>query len=175
VRGVQIPPLKPAHLAARFLDVVTSRRLDDAERHQAESWLNVQERTLFFSQPAADQRHGLTSARRVAAFHPQRTDLARAALLHDIGKRHARLGAAGRMLATVSGAFGWKTTHRFAAYLGHGPVGAAELHELGAEEIVVAFARSHHGSRPEAIATADWQVLVGSDRSRWTKPSKEDG
>ncbi|HSM02843.1 MAG TPA: HDIG domain-containing protein [Acidimicrobiia bacterium] len=118
---------------------------------------------LFWSQPVADQAHAVTSARHVAELATDRPELVRAALLHDIGKRHARLGVIGRSVASVVATLRLPLRGRFAAYIEHGEAGAAELESVGAEPLVVAFARHHHGQKPRGVAAADWDALVRAD------------
>lgn len=153
------------HLAARFYDVTTSRALEKGERDAVRRWLPSAElREAFFAQTPADQRHGFTAALHVVARHPDRPDLIRAALVHDIGKRHASLGPLGRVAASLAIRLRLPLTSRFALYRDHGKLGAAEL--AGEEPVVVEFARHHHESRPSTIAQVEWDVLVESDRAR---------
>jgi hypothetical protein len=152
------------HLAWRFFDVLTARPLDHAERERARGWFRSQaEERAFFSQVDPDQRHGYASALHVLADAPERPDLVRAALLHDIGKRHARLGPLGRVLASVAIRLHLPLPPRWALYRDHGPLGAAEL--SGAEPLVVAFIAHHHGQRPASIGESDWLILTGADRT----------
>jgi putative nucleotidyltransferase with HDIG domain len=151
------------HLTARFFDVVSSRRLSDAEREGVARLLREEEVDLFHAQNAADQRHGLNAARSAAALASDRPELVRAALLHDIGKRHAGLGAIGRVFASISIRLRLPLTARFRRYRDHGPLGAAELARCGAEQLVVDFARSHHAARPGSIDPAAWSVLRAAD------------
>ncbi len=151
------------HLIVRFFGVVRARPLRPAEQAEVAALLQPSERRAFWDQPAADQRHALASARRVSAAAPHRRDLARAALLHDVGKRHSRLGPLGRSAASLFALAGRPAPGRFGSYLDHGAVGADELAAAGAEPLVVAFARSHHLARPPAIAAADWAVLQAAD------------
>lgn len=153
------------HLAARFFDFVTSRPLSVTERDEVERWLNPVEWSPYFAQIPADQRHGLVTARRIAQLHPGRRDLIRAGLLHDIGKRHSELGAWGRSLASLAIKLGLPLSARFSAYRDHGPLGADELDRLGAENLVVVFAREHHGTADPGIP--EWAALVAADRARW--------
>ncbi len=151
------------HLAARFFSVVRARPLGPREQAEAASLLRPGERRLFWDQPVADQRHALASARRALREAPGRRDLARAALLHDVGKRHARLGAIGRSLASAAALAGLPRRGRVAAYLDHGAVGAEELAAAGAEPIVVEFARWHHAARPAGFAEGEWALLQRAD------------
>lgn len=154
------------HLAWRFLDVLMARPLDRSEREAVRGWLRGEaETSAFFSQADADQRHGYDSARHVLAEVPGRMDLIRAALLHDIGKRHAHLGPWGRVLASVAIRLRLPLPPRWALYRDHGRVGAAEL--AGAEPLVVAFLAAHHGPRPASIDESDWVILTGADRTRF--------
>lgn len=155
------------HLAARYADAVLSRRLSPAEQDEAARLLaSDAERAMFWGQSGADRRHGLAAARAVAEARPGRTDLIRAALLHDAGKRRARLGAAGRVRAEIRSRLGLSPSEREAAYLDHGRLGAEELAAAGAEPLVAAYARRHHGGRPEEISPDDWAVLQAADRAR---------
>lgn len=153
------------HLMARLVDVVSSRHLSPPEQAEVAAYLHSPaERVLFWDQPRADQRHALASARSVLAACPDRSDMVRAALLHDVGKRHARLGPVGRSWAVVSGALK-RPSRRARSYLDHGRLGSAELARAGAERLVVAYARHHHGSRPAEIPREDWALLQAADRA----------
>lgn len=154
------------HLAARLADVVLSRRLTPLEQAEVAAYLRTStERAMFWGQPTADQRHGLQAARSVGAARPDRSDLIRAALLHDAGKRHARLGPLRRSWAVLRTATGMKPTSRLSSYLDHSKLGADELEEAGAEPLIVAYTLHHHGERPGSISLEDWEVLVTADRS----------
>lgn len=153
------------HLAARLFDFLTSRRLTDAEREVVIGWLDSGDAAgAFFEQPDADQRHGFHSASQVQAASPERIDLIRAALLHDVGKRHSRLGAIGRVLASVAIRLRLPLPPRFALYRDHGVIAAAEL--TGVDDLVTDFARHHHGDRPPSIDPQDWELLVAADKAR---------
>jgi putative nucleotidyltransferase with HDIG domain len=154
----------PGHLIRRFASFVTARGLDAEEQRWVADRLRDAEVAAFWSQPIADQRHAHDCARHVAARVTDRPDLVRAALLHDIGKRHARLGAIGRSLATVAAAFGFRGPGSFDRYTRHGPVGAEELAAAGAERLVVDFAAAHHGSRPTTIPADEWTLLHQADQ-----------
>lgn len=156
------------HLATGAAEYVLARRLAPAEQMEAAGWLDSPaEAELFWGQPTADQRHGLTAARLAARERPGRRDLIRAALLHDVGKRRSGLGFWGRTGAALTERRGWKRSRRTEEYLRHGETGAAELAAAGAEETVVRYARVHHGPRPPEIPPGDWEVLVRADRPFW--------
>lgn len=160
------PRTRPLHLAGRFLDVTLARPLRPGEQAEVAALLRTDaERSMYWDQPRADQRHGLAAARLVRSARPGRTDLVRAALLHDVGKRRARLGPMGRSLATVLGRLGIGGPARFVDYLDHGRIAGRQLDRAGAEPLVVAFALHHHGERPEEIPREDWDLLQAADRA----------
>ncbi|CAN5736027.1 hypothetical protein BH23ACT5_BH23ACT5_10920 [soil metagenome] len=153
------------HLAARLVDVVTARALGRDERWRVRSWLATEhDEAAFFIQSNADQRHGYAAALVVESVEPGRVDLVRAALLHDIGKRHSNLGAMGRVCASLAMRMRLPLTKRWASYRDHGQLAAAELVE--SEPIVVEFARAHHGERPDSIPQGEWDLLVRADSAR---------
>lgn len=153
------------HLALRFIDVVTADSLTAPERCAVEGWLDgPAESSAFFAQPPADQRHGYAAALIVLARRPGRPDLVKAALLHDVGKRHAGLGPLARVVASVAIRLRLPLSGRWEAYRDHGDLAAAEL--SASEPIVGAFARHHHGARPSTIDADDWAVLVAADAAR---------
>jgi hypothetical protein len=154
----------PGHLVRRFFGVLGAHPLRPAEQAWVASLLRPAEWALFWGQAAADQRHAFACARAARAALPERDDLARAALLHDVGKRHADLGALGRSLATTLRFLRLPAHGRLAAYLAHAATGAADLAAAGAEPVVVDFARHHHAPRPEGLPSADWDVLCRVDR-----------
>ncbi len=86
-----------------------------------------------------------------------------AALLHDVGKRHARLGAIGRSIATVFDAVGIPLTTPMSRYRSHGSIGAAELSAAGFDGLVVSFAANHPGPAPEGIDEDRWAALLEAD------------
>lgn len=123
----------------------------------------------FFSQPAVDQRHGIESAQWVLD-HGGRADMVVAALVHDIGKRHARLGTIARSLVSAASKLGLPTGTRGRRYLTHGVEGAGELEAAGAPTLAVEFARHHHAARPASIPQQDWDLLVASDEVFGRRP-----
>lgn len=129
-----------------------------------ESHLSAPEWDAFRDQSAADQRHGYSAARAVEAALGAHPSAVRAGLLHDVGKRHARLGLAGRTLASVAIRVRAPLWEGARVYRDHGVIGSRELADWGAEHLVVEFARSHHGDRPLSIDPAVWKVLLQSDK-----------
>lgn len=147
------------HLARRFFEVLVARPLTPSEQDEVRSLCRSEEEcALFFSQPSADQQHGLAAARHAP------TALRRAALFHDVGKQTSRLGVFGRSLASAAAKLHIRVRGRYAQYLAHGPIGAAILEDAGLEDIVVDYARHHHGERPQSITDRDWTVLIDADR-----------
>ena len=119
---------------------------------------------------AADQRHVLAVARRVAhdlGAGAGRPVLA-AALLHDIGKLASRLGTYGRVIATLSIraagrdiAAAWVETGGFTRRVGL----YAQHEELGAEMLTLA------GSDPLTIALVREHSFAPDDRTTPTAPA----
>jgi hypothetical protein len=53
---------------------------------------------------------------------------------------------------------------RFLAYRDHGEIAAGELALVGAEPLVIEFARHHHQSRPVMIDARTWDLLRSADQ-----------
>lgn len=117
---------------------------------------------LFMRQAPLDRRHGLQAAR-FALDAGASEPVARAAALHDVAKRHARLGVIGRVFASVCIKLRLPVWGRFRTYRDHGPIGAAELAAVGAPAIAVSYARFHHDTRPSDIALETWSLLDAAD------------
>ena len=153
------------HLIRRFFGFVTARPLGPREQAEVVGLLTPEEAELFWSQHPADQRHAIEVAHRTLRSRPGSRTLARAGLLHDIGKSGVDLGAVGRSLATVLDAAGIQLKGRFARYRRHGELGAVVLESAGVEPLIVAFARAHPGPAPEGFDPADWAVLLDADNT----------
>jgi len=153
------------HLIRRFFGFVTARPLGPREQAEVMALLTPAEAELFWSQHPADQRHAIEVAHRALRSRPGSRLLARAGLLHDVGKSVVDLGAVGRSLATVFDAGGIRLRGRFACYRRHGEVGAEVLESAGVEPLIVAFAREHPGPAPEGLDPADWAVLLEADHT----------
>ncbi len=152
------------HLARRFFEVATARTLNERERVSIDTWLrSTEESAVFYEQPVADQRHALRAAERMQSLAPDRRDLIRAALLHDVGKRHAGLGILLRSVAGALTKLGLPLRGRLRTYVEHGRLAADELAALGCEPVVIDFARYHHDRRPPTITEHDWGLLEQSD------------
>ena len=155
-------PSRLVHLVKRFFGALTARPLTPDEVGAVESLLPTSEQEIFFAQPIIDQRHALTAARLVRSASDS-ADLARAALLHDVGKRRSGLGVMGRSVATALDLLRLPVRGRMAEYLHHGPIGAGDLEAAGSVGVAVSFARHHTGDRPPSISAADWQILQQAD------------
>ncbi len=133
------------HLVGRFV-----RSFDrQPPAAEDEAWvaarLRPEEFLLWQAQLPSDRKHTLAVARSVASAGDAPDWVVGAALLHDIGKVDARLGPIGRSVATVLELVGIRRAPgiigRYLAYQGHG---AAMLSAIGADPLVVAWARDHH-------------------------------
>jgi len=152
-----------AHLTRRFFGSIRARRPGPADQSLVAKLLTSAESEVFWSQPVPDMAHAVRSARAVQRLEPDRDDLRRAALLHDVGKRQADIGTILRSIATACALLRIPTGGGMGRYLRHGEIGAQELEELGCEALVVQFARHHHGPRPDHIDAADWNALLAAD------------
>lgn len=163
-------PGPPAHLFARFLDVATAPALTAAEIEEVSEWLSPPLADLFFDQPVADQRHGYEAALVVVGARTGEHDVIVAALVHDIGKRHSRLGVIGRSVASLMIKLRLPIPVKARMYRDHGALGARELAYVAAPSLAIDFALHHHGARPESISAETWSVLRAADEP--PKPSE---
>jgi putative nucleotidyltransferase with HDIG domain len=152
-----------SHLTRRFFDVLLATPLDQAEMAAVESWLDANESRVFFSQPDPDQRHGYQAALVVLAAGNTDVSVVKAALLHDVGKRHARLGVVARSLVSVLIRIRFPLPERGRMYRDHGERAAQELAEIGCDTLVIDFARHHHGEKPTGIPQPAWDLLQLAD------------
>ncbi len=120
---------------------------------------------VFFEQMTADQRHGYHAALSVISDGRSDSDVIAAALMHDIGKRHARLGVIGRSVTSIMILLGLPLTRRMLLYKDHGRNGARELARLGAPPLAIEFALHHQGERPHTIENQIWEILISADQA----------
>ena len=64
---------------------------------------------------------------------------------------------------------------RLLAYRNHGELAAGELEAMGAEPLVVEFARHHHESRPMTIEINTWDLLQRADQPPKTRARNHPG
>lgn len=157
-------PGSPAHLARRFFDVAGAQPLNTSERGAVTAWLTPDLRAIFFDQPDVDQRHGYHAALSVISDGVSEPDVIVAALVHDVGKRHARLGLWGRTIASLLILVGIDPPERMRIYRDHGVVGARELGNALAPALAIDFALHHHAERPATIDRRVWDVLIAADQ-----------
>ena len=165
------------HLVARFFRSLRSDGPSAADDAWAETMLTARERPLFTEMSAADRRHAIDGARAVEHSVPEpfRRDAVEAALVHDVGKRHARLGVIGRSFATV---VGWCVRSeprrvalaerrglagRVGKYLRHDVVGAAEVAAVGGSPLAIAWTADHHRTVDFAALPAPGEVVTALD------------
>ena len=151
------------HLVRRFFTVIAAKRPGPAAQGVLAELLSEDEARLFYLQQPADQAHAVRVADRVGSTRPGDRIAVRAALLHDVGKAHSRLGAFGRTVATVLAMTGRHPSGDMAAYLDHGRLGAEDLAVIGCDAFVVEFARRHPGPAPEGADTERWAALLVAD------------
>jgi HD domain len=151
---------RAAHLVSRFAGSLRPGGPPAADVAWVEEVLQPGELTVWQRMPAADRRESVRTGRGLAAAldgtpHSGDERYLAAALLHDVGKSEARLGAVGRSLATMAGAAAghdmapaWQSRggirRKFGLYLRHDEVGAGMLEMAGARPEAIAWARTHH-------------------------------
>ncbi len=150
------------HLASRFFGAIRARDLTIDQHAWLSEILSGQELELFMEQPVIDRRHGYESARAMSSSTDD-SDLVKAAALHDVGKRHARLGVLGRSVASVLIKLRTPLRGRFRMYWDHPSIGASDLRTVGSPAVVVSFAMAHHGARPADIDERTWRLLLAAD------------
>jgi hypothetical protein len=150
------------HLAGRFLGSVRATRPSPLQQAWVAAALDPAEAELFWDQPPMDQAHAVQVAQRVASASADPI-LVRAALLHDVGKRHSRTGVIARSLASGLSLAHLPTWGRWRAYLDHGRLGAADLTAVGTDPLAIAFAEHHHHECPPGIPADTWALLEGAD------------
>jgi hypothetical protein len=124
--------------------------------------LTADEAKLFWEQHPIDQRHAYSVAGRVAGMLGDHQDAFAAALLHDVGKRHSSAGPIGRSLATVADLAGVPLPPDWSRYRKHDELGAADLENIGAGPLSIAFAagRKLPGDEIDAVV---WDALRAAD------------
>jgi putative nucleotidyltransferase with HDIG domain len=150
--GARAPVRLPGeHLGRRFFTSLSSRAPTARETAWAEHWLQPIEAELWGRMTNADRRHSIEVAQRFFARRPgaTRAELA-GALLHDVGKVHARLGTIGRVTATIVG----PRTRRFRLYHEHEQIGANMAAQAGSDPVTVALIRGD-GSAAADLRAAD--------------------
>ena len=160
------------HLSRRFFDVLFARPLTVDERAAVGLWLERDLEQVFFEQQGADQRHAYEAALSVMAAMHDASDVVAAALLHDVGKRHSRLGIIGRTVASLLILARLPLTQRMKSYRDHGIIAAAELAELGAPPLAIDYALHHHGDRPASIDAPAWDALLAADEPENARASR---
>ncbi|MGI8794382.1 MAG: hypothetical protein ACR2H3_14615 [Acidimicrobiales bacterium] len=150
------------HLVRRFVGMLDPRGPAPVDDTWAQSHLVDGERALWNRMSGPDRRHAIGVARRTVAMigSPTPRPVIAAALLHDVGKVEAGLGAVGRAVATLAGmvspARAADGDGRIARYLTHDRRGAGSLEAAGADPLTVAWAAEHH--RPPAGWTVPTDV-----------------
>jgi hypothetical protein len=156
------PLRKLLHLSGRFFGVLVTTPLGPADQDLVNNALTAEQARLFWEQDPIDQRHAFDVFRRVGEKLGDDTTAAAAALLHDVGKRHSDVGAIGRSLATVFDTVHLPLPEDWRRYRDHEALGAADLEEIGADELAVAFARGR-AARPQSVDPVVWDTLVAAD------------
>ena len=151
------------HLVRRFFGFHRARPLTPREQSEEAGILSSAEQALFWQLSDPDQRHSYDVMRASLAARPGDRIAAQAGLLHDIGKRHTRIGAVERSLATMAEGAHLPLPGRWSTYRQHADLGAADLEAVGADPFVVAFTRIHPGPPPSDVDAERWQAVAAAD------------
>lgn len=154
-----------SHLIRRFIGFLLARAPSPREQTEVSALLSDAAGELFWSQRLEDQRHAIDVMHTALRIRPGDRVAARAALLHDVGKRHARLGAISRSLATLADGLHLPLAARWATYRQHGALGARDLEAIGEDQFVVAFTRNHPGPPPRGVDPARWAAVAAADHA----------
>ena len=143
-----------AHLAKRFVLNLMPSQVHEIERQWVHSVLSQDESALWNNMMVQDRRHSVMVGRRFVKHRPTATQSEIAgALLHDVGKSVARLGAFGRVIATLVG----PRTNRFRQYHDHEQIGATMLRSIGSDELTISMVEgSCVGELSQALNRADY-------------------
>jgi putative nucleotidyltransferase with HDIG domain len=155
----------PAHLVRRFFGSLSSRYPSPEDQEMVAGALTPEEADTFWRQATPDLAHAIAVARHVMAARPGRTDLARAALLHDIGKIKAGLGTVGRSVASILHILRLPLPRRMRLYADHAAIGARMLEDLVVEQAAIDFARHHRDGPPDGFDPDDWAALSDADHA----------
>jgi putative nucleotidyltransferase with HDIG domain len=160
------------HLARRFWWTLRATPPSAEDDAWACAQLAPAQAALWRAQHGLDRRHTVAVARRVldaaasadvAAAGGPPSWLVEAALLHDVGKAEARLGVAGRTVATVLELVGVRTAPgAVGRYLRYTERGAELLSGSGARPEVVAWAREHHEPPTRWTLDPRWAGLLAA-------------
>ena len=151
------------HLVRRFFGFWRARPLSPREQSEVQALLSPASAGLFWAQQSQDQRHAFDVMRTTLRLVPGDRVAAKTALLHDVGKRHARIGALGRSLATMAELAHIPLRGRWAVYRSHSDLGAADLESVGEDEFVVEFTRLHPGPAPAGVLAERWDAVARAD------------
>ena len=145
------------HLIRRFWFSLWPAGPRPDEDRWARGLLSEREQQLWSRMSRPDRRHAIAVARRAeSVLEADATDpVLVAALLHDVGKTVADLGAFGRVIATLSAAVagedmarvwarGRGLTRRVGLYIDYPTLGVDLLELAGSDPFVVAWSREHH-------------------------------
>ncbi len=145
------------HRIRQFLQHLTARKAS-VDRETAQSILSEPLLVLFDTMSWGDQAHALAVLRALPDDRVGSPDLAQAALLHDVGKAHAKLtvwhraicvtlgGVAPSMLQRLAVADSASWRYPFYVHLHHAEIGAQRCERAGCSQATVALVR-HHGRR----------------------------
>lgn len=160
----------------QFYSAITAA-VPDEETDFISEYLSPQEEIFFYEMSIVDQRHALDVSHhicellQIAGLLESERKLIRAALLHDVGKRHGDLTVLDRSLIVllerffpgrvarwaVRGRGGFIQNRRHAFYVAkyHGIIGAEWLEKIDCPQEVIDLVRDHH-----LTDIKDWRMQI---------------
>ena len=140
------------HLSRRALGSVSNAGPSTKDLERVAETLLSRELVLWSGMQGRDQRHSIQVMDRFVRLRPEATRAERAAaLLHDVGKSHSRLGWLGRIVATVVG----PRTPQMRAYLDHERIGLELLADVSDPRTLFLLSPDSRDDAADALRAAD--------------------
>jgi putative nucleotidyltransferase with HDIG domain len=153
----------PLYRVWQFFQALFARPLSEIDVQEIRSILSPAQLELFFQMNVNDQQHSLGVMRQLEQNGKRNKDLLIAALLHDVGKAHIKLGIIERSLVVLAHYFrptlakkwgcqelgdSWSWKRPFIVYKKHPVWGASMAQAVNCSPLTVKLIRFHHHEAP---------------------------